>query len=185
MTLRLLDLEAPLDDVELPNGTKHQPIPFGPKEYHLWREIPREPDAETRGHMLLAIVKACYPTLTEEAILECCTEKMLIAMAAHAGRKIDQIRDALKNGVVVGAETTAPLPAPAAAPSSPKMSGATSSRKSRARSGKTGSTPTTASLTASLTLPGTATTSSTTSSASTSLDGNSTTSTVRTSSPAP
>jgi hypothetical protein len=179
MTLRLLDLEAPLDDVELPNGTKHQPIPFGPKEYHLWREIPREPDAETRGHMLLAIVKACYPTLTEEAILECCTEKMLIAMAAHAGRKIDQIRDALKNGVVVGAAATEPPPAAEeAAPSSPKTSGATSSPKSRARSGKTGGKSTTASPTGDPNTSGTVFITSTTPNVSTHFVESSTTSTA-------
>jgi hypothetical protein len=182
MTLRLLDLEAPLDDVELPNGTKHQPIPFGPKEYHLWREIPREPDAETRGHMLLSIVKACYPTLTEAEILECCTEKMLIAMAAHAGRKIDQIRDALKNvdaGETAEATPTPPLAAEtAAAPSSPKTSGATSSRKSRGRSDKTGGKSTTASPTGDPNTSGTVFITSTTPNVSTHFVESSTTSTA-------
>src|SRR5574338_966694 len=110
MTLRLLDLEAPLDDVEFPNGTKHVPVPFGAAEYKLWREIASETDAETRGRMLFTIVRACYPTATDDDI-DSCTPKMLIAMAAHAGRKIDQIRDALKNVVPVEAEAAASPPA--------------------------------------------------------------------------
>jgi hypothetical protein len=93
-------------------------------------------------------VMACYPTATVDDI-DSCTPTMLIAMAAHAGRKIDQIRDALKNvaGAVAAAATEPPLAA--AAPSSRRTSGASSSRKSRARSGKTGGRSTTASLTAS------------------------------------
>jgi hypothetical protein len=148
MTLRLTDLEAPLDDVEFPNGAKHVPVPFGPTEYRLWRELPSEPDPMKRGQMLMDIVMACYPTATVDDI-DSCTPTMLIAMAAHAGRKIDQIRDALKNvaGAVAAAATEPPLAA--AAPSSRRTSGASSSRKSRARSGKTGGRSTTASLTAS------------------------------------
>jgi hypothetical protein len=143
MTLRLIDLEAPLDDVEFPNGAKHQPTPFGPNEYHLWRDIQTEPNAESRGMMLMQIVRACYPTAAADD-LESCTPKMLIALAAHAGRKIDQVRDALKNGDAADKEppeeenpppSLAKHPTP---PLSPKTSGATSSRKSRGRSGKTG-----------------------------------------------
>jgi hypothetical protein len=149
MTLRLTDLEAPLDDVEFPNGAKHVPVPFGPTEYRLWRELPGEPDPMKRGTMLMQIVTACYPTATVDDI-DSCTPTMLIAMAAHAGRKIDQIRDALKNVAgAVAAATTEPPPKEAATPSSPKMNGATSSRKSRARSAKTGGASTTASHTAS------------------------------------
>src|SRR5687768_15169073 len=137
MTLRLLDLEAPLDDVEFPNGSVHTPTPFGATEYRAWRDIQKEGDALARGRMLMQIVAACYPTATADDI-ESCTPKMLIGMAAHAGRKIDQVRDALKNADAVGAATTEPPPvveAEEAAPSSPKTSGATSSPKSRARSG--------------------------------------------------
>ena len=147
MTLRLVDLEAPLDDVEFPNGARHVPVPFGPTEYKLWRELPDEPDAQTRGVMLMQIVAACYPTATPDDI-DSCTPKMLIAMAAHAGRKIDQVRDALKN-VVAAPASASRAPEPTMAPSSPKTSGATSSRKSRARSAKTGGASTTAVPTAS------------------------------------
>ena len=142
MTLRLIDLESPLDDVEFPNGSKHQPVPFGPTEYKHWRELQTETDAMKRGTMLMQIVSACYPTATPDDI-DACTPRMLIAMAAHAGRKIDQVMDALKNADAVGAsEPAAPPPQASTMPSSPKMSGATSSRKSRARSGKTGGIPT-------------------------------------------
>jgi hypothetical protein len=180
MTLRLIDLEAPLDDVEFPNGTKHQPVPFGPNEYHLWRDIQREADALARGTALMAIVAACYPTATPDD-LESCTPKMLIALAAHAGRKIDQVRDALKNVGAVEAETTAaPLPevAEEVAPSSPKMSGATSSPKSRARSGKSGGVSTTASHTGAPSASGTVFITSTTPGVSTSYVESSTTSTA-------
>ena len=137
MTLRLNDIEAPLDDVEFPNGAKHVPVPFGAAEYKLWRDLPNETDAEKRGHMLIAIVRACYPTATAEDF-DTCTPRMLIAMAAHAGRKIEQIREALKNVVAVEAQAPAVPPQAATAPSSPRMNGATSSRKSRARSAKIG-----------------------------------------------
>jgi hypothetical protein len=179
MTLRLIDLEAPLDDVEFPNGTKHQPVPFGPKEYHLWRDIQREADALARGTALMAIVAACYPTATPDD-LESCTPKMLIALAAHAGRKIDQVRDALKNVDAGEAVTTEPPPevVEATAPSSPKTSGATSSRKSRARSGKTGGKSTTANRTGDPSTSGSVFITSTTPNASTHFVESSTTSTV-------
>jgi hypothetical protein len=181
MTLRLLDLEAPLDDVLFPNGTKHQPVPFGAKEYHAWRAIQTETDALARGTMLMQIVAACYPTATADD-LESCTPKMLIALAAHAGRKIDQIRDALKNvdaGETAEATPTPPLAAEtAAAPSSPKTSGGSSSSKSRARSGKTRGTSTTASPTGSPTSSGTVFITSTTPNVSTHFVESSTTSTA-------
>jgi hypothetical protein len=178
MTLRLLDLEAPLDDVLFPNGTKHQPVPFGAKEYHAWRAIQTETDALARGTMLMQIVSACYPTATADD-LESCTPKMLIALAAHAGRKIDQVRDALKNVDAVGAEAaTEPPPSVEAAPSSQRMSGGTSSSKSRARSGKTRGTSTTASPTGSPTSSGTVFITSTTPNVSTHFVESSTTSTA-------
>jgi hypothetical protein len=179
MTLRLIDLEAPLDDVEFPNGAKHQPVPFGAAEYRMWRDIQTEPDAESRGMMLMQIVRACYPTAAADD-LESCTPKMLIALAAHAGRKIDQVRDALKNVDAGEALTTEPPPVveTAAAPSSPKTSGATSSRKSRGRSGKSGGASTTASHTDAPSTSGTVFITSTTPSASIHFVESSTTSTV-------
>jgi hypothetical protein len=180
MTLRLIDLEAPLDDVEFPNGAKHQPTPFGAAEYRLWRDIQTEPDAESRGMMLMQIVGACYPTAAPDD-LESCTPKMLIALAAHAGRKIDQVRDALKNvGAVEAEATAAPLPVveTAVAPSSPRTSGATSSRKSRGRSGKSGGASTTASRTDAPSTSGTVFITSTTPNASTHFVESSTTSTA-------
>jgi hypothetical protein len=165
--------------VEFPNGAKHQPVPFGAAEYRLWRDIQTEPDAESRGMMLMQIVRACYPTAAPDD-LESCTPKMLIALAAHAGRKIDQVRDALKNVDTGEAATTEPPPevAEATAPSSPKMSGATSSPKSRGRSGKTGGKSTTASPTGSPTSSGTVFITSTTPNASTHFVESSTTSTA-------
>jgi hypothetical protein len=179
MTLRLIDLESPLDDVEFPNGAKHQPVPFGAAEYRLWRDIQTEPDAESRGMMLMQIVRACYPTAVNDD-LESCTPKMLIALAAHAGRKIDQVRDALKNVGAVEAVTTEPPPAmeAEAAPSSQKMSGATSSRKSRGRSGKSGGASTTASPTGDPSTSGTVFITSTTPNASIHFVESSTTSTA-------
>ncbi len=145
MTLRLNDIEAPLDDVEFPTGAVCVPVPFGAAEYKLWRELPHETDAQKRGEMLMAIVSACYPTATADDI-DSCTPKMLIAMAAHAGRKIDQIRDALKNAGEAEASASPPPAATEAitTPSSPRTSGATSSLKSRKRSAKTGGASTTA-----------------------------------------
>jgi hypothetical protein len=127
----------------------------------------------------MAIVAACYPTATPDD-LESCTPKMLIALAAHAGRKIDQIRDALKNVDAGEAVTTEPPPevVEAIAPSSPKMSGATSSRKSRGRSGKSGGASTTASPTGDPSTSGTVFITSTTPNASIHFVESSTTSTA-------
>lgn len=151
MTLRLVDIEAPLEDVEFPNGAKHVPVPFGPTEYRLWREVQQDTDNGTRGAKLMEIVRACYPKATDDDI-DSCSPKMLIALAAHAGRKIDQIRDALKNVDLAAASTPATPPAPdappATTPSSPRTSGATSSPKSRARAGRSGGASTTVSHTA-------------------------------------
>lgn len=143
MTLKLTDLEAPLDDVEFPNGAVRPATPFGATEYKLWRALATEQDAGQRGAMLMQIIRACYPTASDDDI-DSCTPKMLIAMAAHAGRKIDQIRDALKNVDVAAAVASQPSAAPVSPPSSPTTSGNTSSPKSRKRSGKTGGMSTTA-----------------------------------------
>jgi len=145
--MRLVDIEGPLEEVEFPNGTKIIPVPFGPAEYKLWREMPSETENEKRGKMLLQIIHACYPTATVDD-LDSCTPKMLIAMAAHAGRKIDQIRDALKN-VDMAAVGATPAPVATTPPSSPTRSGNTSASKSRKRSARTSGTSTTASPTVS------------------------------------
>jgi hypothetical protein len=187
MSFRLSDIRKPLEDVVFPNGAKHVPVPWGPAEYELWRDAQEATDQREVGAMVLKIVTASYPTATEYDLDSCLDEDgtTLIALAAYAGRKIEQVRTALKNVAAAG-EVASPPPSQATTtPSSRKTSGATSSRKSRARSAKTGGTPTTASLTASLNLPGTATTSSTTSSASMPSDAKSTTSTASASSPAP
>lgn len=151
MTLRLLDLEAPLEDVEFPNGTKHQPVPFGPAEYKLWREIETETDAEKRGLAAFEIIRKCYPTATDDD-LSTLTMRMVVAIIAHAARKIEQVRDALKNvDAVPAVATPAPSDPAAITRSFPKTNGGTSSSKSRARSGKTRGTLPSASLTGSRT----------------------------------
>ena len=188
MTLRLTDLEKPLDDVEFPNGEIHKPVPFGKEEYRLWRDLQTETDAMERGRMLLKIVTACYPKATVDDI-DSCTPKMLIAMAAHAGRKIEQIREALKNVDAVGTAESPPTPSnpPQAAtpPLSPKPSGSTSSRATRKRSGKTRGASTTASPTDGQSSSGTGTTTSKNPDESTPFSVNWTTSTERTSQATP
>jgi len=144
MTLRLVDLEAPLEDVEFPDGTTHQPVPFGAAEYKLWREQEQETDIEKRGAMRIAILRACHPTATDENFL-LCTPVMLLALIAHAARKIDQVRAALKNAV--GRQEEAPTPP--TPPLSPTTSGATSSPTSPRKRARTGGASTTVSRTAS------------------------------------
>jgi hypothetical protein len=178
MTLRLLDLEAPLEDVEFPDGSVHQPIPFGATEYRLWRDVQKETDGKKRGEMCFKILKACYPTATDENFESCGAGRMMLALIAHAARKIDQVKNALKNADAGEVATTEPPPAVEAAPSSPKTSGATSSPKSRARSGKTGGKSTTASPTGSPTSSGTVFITSTTPNVSTHFVESSTTSTA-------
>lgn len=148
MTLRLADLEAPLDDVEFPNGTIHQPVPFGPSEYKLWREARQSTDEAFRDEAVVKILRACYPTATEED-LSLCTPRMVAAMIAHAARKIEQVRDALKNVAGAPKEPPAEEPLETTAPLSPKTNGPTSASSSRKRSAKTSGTSTTANLTAS------------------------------------
>ncbi len=143
MTIRLADLEAPLEDVEFPDGTKHVPVPWGPAEYKLWRELPSEADAGKRGRMVFRIVVASYPTATEEELLSL-TGRMLWALAAHAGHKIDQVMDALKNGDAAAAIQEKPSPEvlPNTTPFSPKPNGNTSASSSRKRSAKSSGTST-------------------------------------------
>lgn len=144
MSFRLSDIRKPLEDVEFPNGAKHVPVPWGPAEYELWRDAQTATDQREVGAMVLKIVIASYPTATEYDLDSCIDEDgtTLIALAAYAGRKIEQVRTALKNVVAAG-EVASPPPAKATAPpSSPRMSGSTSSRKSRGRSVKTGGTST-------------------------------------------
>lgn len=100
-----------------------------------------------RGQMCLQIIRACYPKATDDDI-DSCTPRQLIAMAAHAGHKIEQIRDALKN---VGREEPKEVEVPATSPlppSSPTTSGNTSASKSRRRSAGTSGTSSTVSPTA-------------------------------------
>ena len=166
--LRLADLEAPLDDVEFPDGSVHKPVPFGPTEYRLWRELQKETDSHAVGRIAMQILRACYPTATDENF-DTCTSTMGLALMAHASRKIDQVRDALKNA---GARQEPEDPPPAIAakippttpPSSPQTNGNTSSRRLRRKRGKTGGESTTVSPTDDPSSSGTAiTTSSSTS----------------------
>lgn len=178
MTLRLSDLEAPLDDVEFPDGSVHTPIPFGPTEYKLWRELPNEADHLVRGQKVVQILRACYPTATDDN-WGTCTERMVFALIGHAARKIDMVRDALKNAVAVApAAEASPNPAAATPPSSPKTNGATSSRSTRKRSAKTGGASTTANPTDVPNSSGSPITASTIPGASIRFAANSTTSTV-------
>src|SRR4051812_2175964 len=131
--MRLADLLAPLEEVEFLSGTKIVPVPFGPPEYALWREIQHEADngkdAEKIGRMSFQIIRACYPGVTDDDLMDC-TSDMLMTLTAYPGGKIEMVRAALKNAAVVEASATPPPP-----PSSPRTNGNTSSRRSRARSG--------------------------------------------------
>jgi hypothetical protein len=182
MGLDLRELRKPLDDVTFPNGAKHQPVPFGPTEYQLWRDAQKETDQKKVGRMVLQIIRACYPTVTDDDILDCDGD-MLLAVAAYAGGKIEQVRHALKNAAAVASQPETPPsppadPAAATVPSSPKTNGATSSRKSRGRSAKSGGASTTVSPTASPISSGSRSTVSTTPNASTRFAESSTTSTA-------
>ena len=179
MTLRLADLEAPLDDVEFPNGTKHQPVPFGPTEYKLWREAREETDSAKQDAAMLRILRACYPTATDDDF-NTCTVRMFAAMIAHAMRRITTAQDAVKNDDGEGtggvAATLAPKPSPTT-DSSPNPNGNTSSRSTRKRSGKTRGASVTASPTDGPSSSGTGTTTLKNPDASTSYAVNWTTST--------
>lgn len=155
MTLRLLDLEAPLEDVEFPNGTKHVPVPFGPPEYALWREIQEGKDTDVRWSKLVKIAKQCYPTATVWDWDSITSAKMLIALVGHAGGRIEQVRDALKNAEAAAEEAIkkakedppeeppqeSPMPA-TTPPLSPKTSGASSALTSPETSEETSGTTT-------------------------------------------
>ncbi len=150
MTLRLSDLRKPLEDVEFPNGARHVPVPWGATEYELWRDAQESTDQRAVGAMILKIVVACYPNATPFDLDSCIDEDgtTLIALAAYAGRKIEQVRTALKNVVAVAAsEPVAPPPQATTPPSSLKTNGVTSASKSRKRSAKISGASTTASHT--------------------------------------
>lgn len=144
MTLDVVAFRKPLDDVRFPNGIVHQPVPFGPAEYQLWRDAQKVTDPQQFGLMMLQLVRACYPTVTDDDILDCEPDELLI-IAAHPGRKIEQVKTALKNvaAAVVAAENPPPQVQAASPLSSPKTSGPTSASRSRKRSGKTGGVSTT------------------------------------------
>ena len=135
MTLRLLDLEAPLEDVEFPNGTKHQPVPFGPTQYALWREIQESQDTTERWAKLVQIARECYPAASAYDWDSITSATMLIALVGHAGGRIEQVKEALKNAGAAATitkkeeppESEPPAPTPATTPPlSPKTSGASS-----------------------------------------------------------
>jgi hypothetical protein len=140
MTLRLIDLEAPLEDVEFPNGTKHIPVPFGPTHYAKWREIQESKDSDERWKKLVEIAKACYPTANVYDWDSITSATMLIALVGHAGGRIDRVKEALKNVEALAAtmkekeekkeppddEPPAPTTVNTTLPLSPKTSGALS-----------------------------------------------------------
>jgi hypothetical protein len=142
MGLNLREFLKPLEPVTFPNGVTHQPTPFGTAEYQLWREAIHLTDGERIGQLMLQIIRACYPTVTDDDLLDCNWE-MLLALASYPGEKIDQARTIIKNVAAVARETT-PVPPESNTPSSPETSGSTSSPKSRKRSAKTGGASTTA-----------------------------------------
>jgi hypothetical protein len=146
MGLDLREYRKPLEDVVFPNGVTHQPIPFGAVEYELWRtDVMRTTDPETFSAAVMRIVRNCYPTVTDDDLLDLNAD-MMLSLAAYPGEKIEQVRAILKN-VAAGAQATAAVATPEndSPPSTPKTSGATSSPKSRRRSARTGA--------ASMTLP--------------------------------
>lgn len=185
--MRLADLRKPLEEVEFLSGTKITPVPFGPPEYALWREIEHEikkgreaGSAQKIGDNCLTIIRACYPDVTDDDLVDCDPE-MLLALTAYPGAKIDMVRTALKNvAAVEPAPDTVP---PATPPSSPTTSGSTSSPKSRKRSAKTGGERTTVSPTDAPSSSGTPTTGSTSLSGSIPSAVKWTTSTARSSPP--
>ena len=180
MTVNLIDLAKPLEDVRFPNGSVHVPVPFGPAEYALWRELTKTTDPALASQCGMQIIRACYPTVTDDDLLDCDGE-MLLVLAAHPGRKIEQVKTALKNvGAAAQPEpppTTSEPPA-TTVPLSPKTSGSTSSSRSRKRSGKTGGPSTSASPTADPNSSGSASTTSKSLGASTPCAVNWTTSTA-------
>ena len=169
MGLDLREFRKPLEDVTFPNGAKHQPVPFGPTEYQLWRDLQKLTDPVEAGQIGIAIIRACYPTVTDEDILDCDAE-MLFALAAYPGGKIEQVRNALKNAAREEPEKDPPTvgAATSLSASSPKTNGSTSSSESPEPSGETGGTSKSAGHTDDPSSSGSATTSSPTLSASTS-----------------
>lgn len=165
MGLNLEDLRAPLEEVKFLSGTRIVPVPFGASEYALWRSIQVEiakdaPDRTKIGTMAMEIIRACYPGVTDDDLLDCNSD-MLMALTAYPGGKIDMVRAALKNAAAVEQEqaVAAPPEKPATTPlSSPKKNGSTSASRSRKRAAKTSSTSTSADPTDGQSSSGTGTT---------------------------
>lgn len=128
MTIRLLDLEQPLEDVEFPNGRKLQVLPLDAAGYELMQEMSKSGDY-TKS---LELIKRLVPDATS-ADLATLSPRMCLGIVLHARHQLDTVLENLKkNGTPF---PLVPTPAvPSTARSKPKTRSATSSRESPAPS---------------------------------------------------
>lgn len=133
MTLRLVDLEAPPEDVELPNGRIFSVRPLDGPGYALAKDASTGTEATLKFFQYVLI-----PKDGEEpfglADLSTLSPGMVVGLLAHSKRQLDLVLDALKNGHALAVTT-----ASTGQRSTPKMTTPRRPRASRARSAGTGS----------------------------------------------
>ena len=106
---KLLDMVAPLEPVEFPNGKTFAITPLGPEEWEMLREVQRTSD----GALALKFLKRIVPEATDDD-LAMIGPAHVAALCTYAAGQIDMALVAIKNSP--GGEATAAPPTP---PSNP------------------------------------------------------------------
>lgn len=129
MTIRLLDLEQPLEPVEFPNGRTFQVRPLDAGGYELMQQVEKSQDYT----QALTLLRRLVPDATD-ADLATLSARMVTGIILHARHQLDAVLDSLKkNGSVAPPKPATPAP-PSTARSKRRTRSATSSRESPAPS---------------------------------------------------
>lgn len=109
--LRLSELEAPLDDIEFPNGMAFRAIPFDAEAFALQKQLDAlgaEPETEAERTALgFALLRRCVPDASDEA-LSTLSAVGARAIILHCRRQLDLVLATLGNvraGMAVASPT--------------------------------------------------------------------------------
>jgi predicted DNA-binding antitoxin AbrB/MazE fold protein len=123
MKIRLADLEKPLEDVELPDGTEHKVERFNGFTTELWSQWGEksEEDRATDLQVLWDIAGRCIPTATDEQIKGLSVAQVVAVITVAAGN-VEKVLAAAKNGDAGALIPETPATSSPETPSEPRLS---------------------------------------------------------------
>ncbi len=121
--IKLVELERPLEDVELPDGTEHKVERFNGFTADLWSQWGEKPE-EVRQldiQVLWEIASRCIPTASQEQI-KGLTVSQVVAVITVAAGNVEKVLASAKNGDAGAPTPETPASSDPATPSAPPSS---------------------------------------------------------------